>query len=205
MLGGATYGLVGLVVRQGLMLLTSVSLANYLGADQYGIFAVVAALSLFAVTVSGLGLTRASVRFIPQHIEYNDYASLKGDLILIVGSTFFAGCVVAAFLYLLSAELVEFGVFDTRNEKSVSLLQVVVLGIPFTALSVVSAACAQGFRKIANQQAIFVVGLTMNLVVVYICWLLDLSLKDVLIGYVLNSILLAFLGIYLVVLSLIHI
>lgn len=85
------------ITSVGLIYITQILLARWMGVVEFGIYEYAIALGLFLAVFAGLGLPNAVLRFIPEYTVRQDWARLRGMILgswqqTIIASLIMAGC-----------------------------------------------------------------------------------------------------------------
>lgn len=140
--GGVTF--VGGIYRYGARLLIGILLARFLGAEQYGLYALAFSAITVAAGIAALGLAPALVRYVSVSAGRRDTAGLWGALQVGLGLTTIASLLVGIALFVLATPIAE-ELFD--EPRLVPLLRLGGLMIPFLAMGNALAAATRGFNK----------------------------------------------------------
>lgn len=139
--GGIT--LVGAIFEYGSWMVIGILLTRFLGAEQYGLYALTLSSITIATGLASLGLAPALVRYVSVFVGRGDTAKTWGTLQVGLGLTAIASLVVGIGLFALAVPIAK-GLSD--EPKLVPLLRLGSVMIPFMALSSVLAAATQGFK-----------------------------------------------------------
>jgi O-antigen/teichoic acid export membrane protein len=139
--GGIT--LAGTIFAYGTRLLIGILLARFLGAEQYGLYALAFSAITMAAGGAGLGLNPALVRYVSVYAGRRDTAGLWGALQVGLGLTAIASLLIGLALFTLAPPIAE-GLF--HEPRLVPLLRLGSVLIPFMAVGNALASATRGFK-----------------------------------------------------------
>ena len=181
-LKGSGAVLLGLLCRIGLLFLTELIAARYLGPSRYGLLTwgitVISLVSMFTM----LGLNSAARRFVPIYRQQGEAALLSG---LLRGATVLtaSGGFVGMLVLYAAAEPLSLQVLG--NPKELPILEVLVIALPFWNLQKTFLALTAGFKrtwvKVMTEDIFVPLGF---LTVVSLAALTDHGPRAIAIGYV---------------------
>jgi O-antigen/teichoic acid export membrane protein len=174
MVGG---GFAEFVFRLGIALV----LARALGADGYGVYALVVGVSALTVAVGGFGLDDAMVRYLAIQTNRGDRAAIRGTIQVGVIGALAVGAVAGTGLFFLAPWIA----IDLFGEpEMVSLLRIVSAVVPFLLVSNVLLGVTRGFNRM--DYATFaenIVQSGVRLALLLILWLIDLNVLTAVLAF----------------------
>jgi O-antigen/teichoic acid export membrane protein len=141
---GASTALLTQTLSVGVIYLTQVSLARWMGVTEYGIYEYVATIELFLAFLAGLGMSSAVLRFIPEYTVQQDWGHLRGIIWSSWGQTILAGVAIA-----LLGNAIVFTLHHFYPFEPVTALALGLWGVPLLALTKLQLEMVRGIRAIA--------------------------------------------------------
>ena len=161
---GSSLLLGGRFISLGMNFAIQILIVRYLSKADYGSWAYVVSLVSLGVSIATFGLDRSITRFIPIYDEEKQYDKVWGTIVMVTGTVLSIGLGLVLLVYglhnLLSGTLIS-------NEQAISLLLIMVFGIPIQSLDGLTTGL---FAVLAKPRAIFfrknILGPTLRLIVV---------------------------------------
>ncbi|MFQ5737387.1 MAG: flippase [Acidobacteriota bacterium] len=183
---GSTLLVTGRLIAVGLNFAAQVSLARYLGTDDYGLFFYALSFVAFWQAFATLGFKRAISRFVPIYDEKGEIEKLFGTILLSGGVVIATGLTIIGTFYLAPGL---FSHFLIQGDRAVVLLSILVFLVPVEGLDLL---LVHLFAAFGEPRAIFfrkyVLGPGLKLLVVLLLISLGTSVKFLAWGYLLASV-----------------
>ena len=182
---GSSLLLGGRFISLGMNFAIQILIVRYLSKADYGSWAYVVSLVSLGVSIATFGLDRSITRFIPIYDEEKEYDKLWGTIVMVTGTILSIGFGLVVLVYglhnLLSGTLIS-------NEQAVSLLLIMVFGIPIQSLDGLTTGL---FAVLAKPRAIFfrknILGPTLRLAVVLLLVFSGASVMFLATGFVISG------------------
>ena len=130
-LKGASITFIGLVAAR-LLSYIYVLLVSRLGTEQYGMLSIAVALTSFVSTLAILGMQTGIVRYASYYLGKKDLKSVKGSILSALKLSVPTSIILSLLLLIFSEKI---AVLFFHNTKIASLLKVLAVMIPFSALN----------------------------------------------------------------------
>jgi O-antigen/teichoic acid export membrane protein len=140
--GGIAFA--GRLFQYGGRFIIGISLARFLGAEQFGLCNLALSAATIAAGLALLGLPSAMVRYVSLFVSRRDTARLWGTLQTGLGLIAIVSAMTGIGLFVLADPIAEQLFHEPRLAP---LLRVISLAVPFLALNNVTAAVTRGFKK----------------------------------------------------------
>jgi O-antigen/teichoic acid export membrane protein len=189
---GAGVTLIGHSLGRGLLFLSQIIIARFLGIEGFGLYALGFAAVKVCEIISKLGLDTGGMRFVSIYRRENP-SKLKGVLISSVVISLLSGTFIGLTIYFLSGEISQY-IF--RKPELTEPLKLFALSIPFVAGTTVATSLMQGFHttKYTVLTRDFILPIT-NIVLIIWFHYAGLGLSGVIYAFILSNIVAFIVGI----------